>query len=303
MARQLFIGIDGGASRCRARITDAGGDVLGSADRTTPANVAARQPALVMRAIVAAVRAAARPGRIAETDLRAANAGFGLAGADVKSVRDELLRLFKAQKFFRRIEVRNDAYATWLGAFDGADGAILILGTGSCGLAVVGGKESYVSGYGGNVSDEASGGWLGRQALRRALWAFDGRLARTPLADAILARFGEKPEAFVEFAKRATSSSYGEFAPMVFDHAERHDALALSLVADAAADAERMIRRLLDAGAPSVYLHGGIAERLSVRLSRATRRHLMTAINVEGVALDGATLMARRIGARAGARA
>ena len=129
-----------------------------------------------MRAILAAVRAAARPAGIAETELKAAHAGFGLAGADVKSARDELLRLFRAEKFFRRIEIENDAYATWLGAFGGADGAILILGTGSCGLAVVGGKESYVSGYGGNVSDEASGGWLGREALRRTLWAFDGRL-------------------------------------------------------------------------------------------------------------------------------
>lgn len=294
MSQRLFIGIDGGASRCRARITDAAGRVLGSAARTTPANVAAREPALVIRAILTVLRAASKGTGLKEADLRAAHAGFGLAGADVKSARDELLRLFKAEKIFRRIAIRNDAYATWLGAFRGADGAILILGTGSCGLAVIGGRESYVGGYGGNVSDEASGGWLGREALRRTLWASDGRLRRTPLAEAILARFEGKPEAFVEFAKRATSSSYGAFAPLVFEYAEQHDELALSLVADAAADAERMIRRLLEAGAPSVYLHGGVAERLSARLSRVTRRRLKPEINVEGVALDGAILLAQR---------
>ena len=294
MSRRLFIGIDGGASRCRARITDASGNVLGSAARTTPTNIAARQPALVMRAILAAMHAAARPAKIEEHELKAAYAGFGLAGADVESARNELLRLFRAEGYFRRIELRNDGYTTWLGAFDGADGAILILGTGSCGLAVVGGRETYVSGYGGNISDEASGGWLGRQALRRTLWAFDGRLARTPLAEAILTRFEEKPEAFVEFAKTATSASYGEFAPMVFDYAETGDALGLALLHDAAADAEVMIKRLRDAGAPSVYLHGGIAERLLHRLPRATRQHLRPEVNAEGVALDGAIMMARR---------
>ena len=47
---------------------------------------------------------------------------------------------------FRTIAIGTDAYATWLGAFGGEDGAILILGTGSCGLAVVGGEQFQVSG-------------------------------------------------------------------------------------------------------------------------------------------------------------
>ena len=75
----------------------------------------------------------------------------------MKSACDELLRLFKKQGYFRKVDIRTDAYVTWLGAFRGEDGAILILGTGSCGLAVVKGMERYVAGYGPQVSDEASG--------------------------------------------------------------------------------------------------------------------------------------------------
>jgi glucosamine kinase len=296
MHKPLFIGIDGGATHCRARIADAAGSVLGDAARKDSANVAAaRNPKLVASAILAAIRSAAKRTGLTEAELKGAYAGFGLAGADVKSARDGLLRLFKEQNYFRKIEVRTDAHATWLGAYQGADGAILILGTGSCGLTVVGGKESYVSGYGAEVSDEASGNWIGRQAIRRALWALDGRIERTPLAQAVLARFHESAEAMIKFAKKATPAAYGEIAPLVFEYAERRDALALALVSDAASDAALMVKRLLNLGAPTVYLHGGLAERLSARLSPAIRRHLKKPMNVEGVPLEGAVLMARRI--------
>jgi glucosamine kinase len=301
MHKPLLIGIDGGATHCRARIVDAAGSVLGEATRRNSANVAAaRNPKFVVNAILAAIRTAARRTGLTEAELKGAYAGFGLAGADVKSARSDLLRLFKEQGYFHKIEIRTDAYATWLGAHKGEDGAILILGTGSCGLAVVRGKASYVSGYGAEVSDEASGNWLGRQAVRRALWALDGRIERTPLAQAILACFHESAEAIIKFAKKATPAAYGEFAPSVFEYAEKRDALALALISDAASDAALMIKRLLDLGAPTVYLHGGLAERLSVRLSPAIRKRLKKPMNVEGVPLEGAILMARRIAATGG---
>ena len=71
---------------------------------------------------------------------------------------------------FRERVLETDAYAAWLGAFRGSAGAILILGTGSCGFTVVDGKPTYVGGWGFEVSDEGSGAAIGREALRRALW-------------------------------------------------------------------------------------------------------------------------------------
>lgn len=300
MADPHFIGVDGGATRCRARITDAKGDTLGEADRKASANISSRPAPAVMQAILAAIRSAARECGIAEEEWQRAYVGLGLAGADVKSKRDELMRLFKVHGYFRGIEVRTDAYATWLGAFDGDDGAILILGTGSCGLAVVRGRESYVSGYGPEVSDEASAHWLGRNAVRRALWAFDGRIARTPLAEEILRRFHESPEAIIKFAnsREATPAAFGALAPIVFDHARERDPLALALVAEAVADAEKMIRRLLDLGASSVYLHGGVSEAISGFLRPSVRRHLKGPANLEGISLRGAVLLAKRAARR-----
>ena len=298
MPERLFIGVDGGATNCRARIADAAGNVMGEARLRSPANIAERKPAVVAKLILRAVRQAARGSRIAEARWRAANVGMGLAGGDVKSAVRELKRAFRDAEYFQKVDVRTDAYATWLGAFDGDDGAILILGTGSCGLAVVAGTESYVSGYGSQISDEASAQWIGRMAIRRSLWARDGRIARTPLAEAILARFKDSPEKVVTFAAKATASDFGEFAPLVFDHAQRGDLLARAIISDAAADAEVMIARLLDLGARSVYLHGGIAEQLSKWLRPETRKRLKMPMNVESTALEGAVLLARRTASR-----
>jgi glucosamine kinase len=305
MPSPLFIGIDGGATRCRARIGDAEGRALGDATHKASANIASRRPEAVMAVILGAVKAAARKAGLAQQEWRAAYAGLGLAGAEVRSARESLLRLFREQGYFRKADIRTDAYVTWLGAHRGEDGAILILGTGSCGLAVVHGTESFVSGYGPNISDEASGQWLGRMAVRRALWAFDGRIERTPLADTILDRFHGSPEEIITFANspKATPAAFGELAPLVFSYAEQRDALALALVADAAADAERMITRLLDLGASSVYLHGGISERLSEWLRPAIRKRLKKPMNVEGIPLEGAILLARRATSRGGAKA
>jgi glucosamine kinase len=131
---------------------------------------------------------------------------------------------------------------------------------------------------------------IGREALRRALWAYDGRAAMTPLAEAVLAHFGRSPEAIIAFVHRARPADYGGFAPLVFEHAARRDPLALNLVTEAAADAVRIIMRLLDVGAPTVCLLGGLAERLAEWLPPPIRERLAPP---RGDALDGAILMAK----------
>ena len=46
---------------------------------------------------------------------------------------------------------------TCLGAHSGADGAIVVAGTGSVGVGLIGGREIRIAGYGFPVSDEGSG--------------------------------------------------------------------------------------------------------------------------------------------------
>ena len=286
MSEALLIGVDGGGTQCRARICDASGRVLGDGTGG-PAN-ARLDPALVMGSILTACRAAASAAGLGEGDLAGAHAGFGLAGANQKA---EVAALLAEPHPFGSIMVETDAYAAWLGAHGGADGAILIVGTGSCGLAVVGGQQVYVSGWGAEVSDEASGVWMGREALRRTLWAYDGRAARTPLANALLLQFENSPEKIVTFAQAARPADFARYVPMILAHAERRDPLAITLIGEAAADAARIMTRLLDVGAPSVCLIGGLSDVLQSWLPPPLRGRLSAPA---GDAMDGAILMARR---------
>jgi glucosamine kinase len=286
MSEPLLIGVDGGGTRCRARLCDLSGKVLGEGVGG-PANVRFGA-AGTMQSVLTASRAAALAAGLSHDDLAGAHVGLGLAGAAVKSARD---RFLAEPHPFASVEVETDAYAAWLGAFEGEDGAILILGTGSCGLAVVGGRQFDVSGWGAEVSDEASGNWIGREAIRRALWAYDGRAAKTPLAGAILARFDDSAEAVVDFATAARPADYAALVLLVFEYAKARDPLALALIGEAAADAARIIARLIEVGAASVCLIGGLAEPLSDWLAPDIRRRLA---EPRGDALDGAILLARR---------
>ena len=214
MSKQLFIGIDGGASVCRARIRDMQGNLLGEG-WGGPANICS-DLALAVQSIRAASEAAGRSAGLDEQSLHGAHVGLGLAGAGIKSACDGLRSKLSP---FASVVLETDAYIAWLGAHQAADGGIVILGTGSCGLAVINGRRITVGGYGAEVSDEAGGQRMGREALRRALWAFDGRADRTELSTAILERFDWDPAKIVCFASTATPADYAELAPLVLEYA------------------------------------------------------------------------------------
>lgn len=286
MAQTLFIGVDGGGTQCRARLCDQDGRPLGEG-LGGPAN-ARLDPALVMGSILTACRGAARAAGLDEAALAEADVGLGLAGAGQRSARERLL----AQGHpFRSVAIETDAYAAWLGAHQGRDGAILIIGTGSCGLAVVGGVQTYVGGWGAEISDEGSGAAIGRELIRQALWAYDGRRPMSPLAAAVLARFEDSAEAIVDWAGRARPGDFAAHVPLVFEHAPRRDPLAAELLGEAARAIAHIAGRLLDTGAPTIGALGGLAEPLRPWLPPPVQARL---VPPAADAMNGAILMARR---------
>ncbi|WP_368856164.1 BadF/BadG/BcrA/BcrD ATPase family protein, partial [Klebsiella pneumoniae] len=82
---------------------------------------------------------------------------------------------------FASIAFTSDGVAACLGAHSGADGAIVIAGTGSIGLGFAEGRDLRVGGYGFPISDEGSGADLGLKAVQLALRAFDGRHEQSAL--------------------------------------------------------------------------------------------------------------------------
>lgn len=286
MRDELFIGIDGGGTGCRARIRDAAGHLLG--EGTAGATNIRTDVMAAHREIMRAAEAAAVAAGLAAADLGRMQAGLGLAGAGQAADRERLLDLPLP---FARAVLDSDAYVACLGAHAGKDGAILIVGTGSCGIALVGARRVGLGGYGFEVSDDGSGAQLGREAVRQALWAHDGLIPATDFSRAVMAEFQDDPERIVAWAGTAAPRDHARLVPLVFRHAERGDPIAEGLVTASAALIGRMVRHLAGCGAPAICLMGGLAAPIAPWLIPPVRALLRPP---RADAMDGAILMARR---------
>ena len=285
MAGGIFLGVDGGGSKTRARLRDGDGRLLGEGS-AGPGN--ARLGDAAWHEILAACRSAVAAAGLGESDLARIHAGFGLAGTQQD---EDLQTIVERPHPFASLVADTDAYAALLGATAGRDGAILILGTGSAGLALIGGRRINVGGWGADIADDGSGMAIGRLAIRKSLWALEGMAPMTPLARDILTTFDYTPPKAVIWAGTATPGDFGSFAPRVFAHAEAGDELAVGILEQAAAEATMLIRRLLELGAPEIAMIGSIFPPLYPWLSDDVKSRLTEPAHD---ALDGAILMARR---------
>lgn len=285
-AKPMFLGIDGGGSKCRARLGDGEGHVLGEG-QAGAANVALGLD-IAFGEIRKATALALEDAGMEDVPLSDLRAGAGLAGMPLKRQREELRR---HPHPFASFETDTDAYTACLGAHGGSDGAILIVGTGTCGVTIADGKVTYVGGWGFVIGDEGSGAYMGHAAVRRALREHDGILPRSRLGDAIMGEFGSQAEQLVTWAATARPGDYGKFVPVVIDHARAGDAVARDLLHETGEDVGLLVEALLAKGAPNVALVGGLAGPLQPWLPERIRPLL---VEPKGDPLDGALMLARR---------
>ena len=281
----LFLGVDGGGTQCRARLADRPGRILGEGI-AGPANIRLGVDASLAAVLDAAAQCLAAGG-LGEEALGRMIACLALAGATEPS---ELAAARSRRLPFRHTLITSDAHAACVGAHQGHDGGVIIAGTGSVGWAIAGGRQHRVGGWGLTLSDEGSAAWLGREAMRRVLWAHDGRIAMSPLLARLFDEFGAEPYAIVHWAAKARPADFGELAPLVTEHAARGDRVAIDLMQEAAPHIDALAARLVALGAGRIALVGGLAPYLEPRLATATRRRL---VMPEGDALAGALQLAR----------
>jgi glucosamine kinase len=283
---ELYLGIDAGGTHTRARLVSGDGHVLGTGEggaANTPSGVE-----MALLAVEDAYSQALADAGLTRAEVSMIRAGIGMAGLN----RRGFVQGLKAHSFpFRSTAFASDAAIANLGAHSGGDGAVVIVGTGSVGFGRVGERIFTLGGYGFPVSDEGSGAELGLRAIRRALWARDGRISHSPMTREVLDRFHGSAGEIVDWTARATPADFGAFAPLVLDHATSGDTLAELIVQESARRIENMIRTLFDFGAPHCCLMGGVAARMWDWLSPSIRARLREPL---GDALDGAVLLARR---------
>lgn len=291
--RTLLLGVDGGGTRCRARLTMSSGKILGES-AAGPANIRfgiEQSFAAVLQATAECLEQADLPlGDAARTV-----ACLALAGAS------EPAELAKARAYkhpFHKALITTDAQAACVGAHAGRDGGIIIVGTGSIGWGVRHGRAHRVGGWGFPLSDEGSGAWLGREALCHVLLAQDRHIAWTGLLNTLFKKFHSNPHEIVRWAALATPREFATLAPQVVHFAAERDSVAMEIMRAGARHIDALAARLLSFGIDRIALVGGLSEHMAGWLADETRAHLVAPL---GDALEGALRLARAAAEASGA--
>jgi len=279
----LYLGVDGGATRCRARLRDAGGKALAEASGAA-ANIHVDFAAAiaVLRAVVGEV---IEKSGLTDVDQARIAIGFGLAGIEDAS---DAARVVEAFPGLRLVRATNDAVTACIGAHAGADGGLVIAGTGSAAIARVRGKETIIGGRGFTLGDGGAGAHIGLEALRAAMRAFDRLGPESALTADIIGRFGGDAVAMMRWAREARPGDFGAFAPGVFSRAAEGDPIAREIAARAARAIVALTLGVVALGAERVALVGGAGEALRPYLEPGIAALLTAPLHD---AADGAILL------------
>lgn len=259
---QLYLGIDGGGSKCKAVIVNHRNEVLGEGI-SGPANPL-HGLEQAMNSIVNSSILAIQDAGFNVSKLKDVIAGIGLAGVNIPVYYDQVSRQTLP---FKQSYLTTDLHIACLGAHEG-DGAVIIAGTGSCGYSRVNEQELIVGAHGFPQGDKASGAWTGHQAVDRVLKSIDGLEKPTVLTKSILAFLGCKDatEVVTQVAGK-NANFYAKMAITVFDAAEAGDEVAVSIIKDGAEYIDGVARKLFAKQPPRFSLIGGLTPRLIPWLS------------------------------------
>ena len=216
---QVFIGVDGGGSGCRAAVAfEDGARTVGAAG---PANVTSDTKGAAASVRSALENALAEAG-LTFDEVATAKVHMGLAG---------VLNATQGERFAElvglpRATVTDDRATTVAGALGASDGIVAAYGTGAFVVRQTAGLHRGVGGWGMQISDHGSGAWLGRRLLEMALLALEDLGPSSLLTKDILAQFQNEPSKIVAFAQKATAADFAGFAPPVIEAADLADPLA-----------------------------------------------------------------------------
>lgn len=271
---QLFLGIDGGGTGCRAAVADVAGHVLGRGE-AGPANIASDPDGAAANILAAAEAALAAAGSGAVVA-----AGLGLAGANAAGAAERL----RSALPWERVAVVTDGITAVKGALGADDGVVAALGTGSVFAVQRAGVIRQIGGRGLVLGDEASGAWIGRAVLARALRAVDGFSDMTPLLAALIDEMGG-PDGVVAFSLRARPADFAALAPRVVSSG---DLAAVAVMARAEADVVEAVTLLRGTDDLPVVFLGGLGTVFAGRMADRFPIHA-----ARGAAVDGALMLAR----------
>lgn len=280
------MGLDGGGSGCRAAISDRDGTIvhLASGD---PANYTS-DPDGTVASILRTVTRLAKDMAIPVEHLFGVPLHLGIAGITTPKDADALA----ARLPFSMCSISDDQVIAVTGALGDGDGALIGVGTGSFVALKRAGRVTSLGGWGLALGDQASGAWLGQQALQICALVADDLAEPSPLTTTLLNHFQTRPGQMVGFAKTAQPVDYAKIAPVVFDAADAGDVHAQALIAEAAHYLNQCLRQHGVLSTDAICLTGGLADRYLTYLEPEYQACLTAP---KGSPLDGALDLAQNL--------
>ncbi len=290
-ADMIIVAADGGGTGCRAC---AGTLARGMLAQSTggPGNVHSDFDGAIAN-LTGAVAEALQAAGLSDVPLDTITAHMGVAGAHSTVEMDKVAQVLP----YGRSRVTGDRATSVRGVLGEADGFVVALGTGTIVARQRDLEMTTVGGWGFDLSDHASGSWLGRRLLEEVLLAEDGLRDQTPLTRHAL----EKKGGLVPIVLFSADASPGDYAPLardVVEHAAQGDALGLSLMQEGAAYLVNALETLAFSPGDTLCLAGGVGPHYATYLPEEFTRNLQSP---KGTALDGAFALATQAARAAGA--
>ncbi|MEL6150912.1 MAG: BadF/BadG/BcrA/BcrD ATPase family protein [Chloroflexota bacterium] len=236
----IYLGLDGGGSTVRmgayAEDMSAVGEVT-HRNSVNPSTIG-REPATAR--IHAAIRELLDNTGLSVGDIDAI--GVGISGADTGHSREWLLQTLAVVLPGVAVTASGDYEIALVAAHGERYGTLILSGTGSVAYGVNrAGRGHRVGGWGYYIGDEGSGYWLGMMALRHLAHVADGRAESSLLAEQVRMATGidramDELIGWVYHSGGPRNQDMARLASVVLDCAEKGDAVARKLIAQAADD-------------------------------------------------------------------
>jgi len=229
-----IVGIDGGATSTKGLVVNEKGHVLGWGQGGPANHLSGEEDVHQLRNALKQVFTAAFPN---EKHPRVDSVCFGKTGFQEKQ-RELVISIIREFLDAEYLCITGDMPIALAGASLGRPGILVYAGTGANTYGVgETGEEVWVGGWGYLVDDEGAGYDIGRQALKRAFRALDGRNAPTLLQEKLKQHFGcVSMAAVLEKVYQNGGLSRPEVAVLsnlVYEAAEEGDSVAQEILAQA----------------------------------------------------------------------
>lgn len=286
------IGIDGGGTKCKAGLFDKKGRLLGTSV-TGPANIFSDFDT----ALVEIEKACDLLLKNAQTDLGIniqksdCIVSAGCAGASISSAQ---MRFLEWQHPFLKLILSTDIHIAALGAAQGEDCFLAIVGTGSCFALYENQQIRQFGGHGFLLGDFASGAWLGKMAVTWFLQALEGHINDAALHDVLSRELGIDAQLIIEKFGQGQGRDFAQLLP------------CLLLVQEQSIELQKWLQQGLEyiykmsvlhnSNNLPIYMMGGLKSLYLNELNKAKNKKMKAALNMSDLQLEpvhGAYLYAR----------